>query len=220
MFSGSFAVGLDEIVWEDVWIAMGYRGSVPEEGIRRQAVEIAGRIVPGALLRFMYDVVPAEKLSPRQVRLDGRIFTPEGIICSYLDGMTEACVFVATAGVEFDAAVKELNSEGDIFADFIADSIGTMLAELAVKKIEEKFENVPNRSMSYSPGYCNWDIREQHLFFGMFPPEPCGIKLSESSLMSPEKSVSGFLAMGEQLVRQPYHCEICKNTNCYKRRTR
>ena len=95
---------------------------------------------------------------------------------------------------------------------------GQVLAEYAVGMIEKDYPTSGGISMSYSPGYCNWDIREQQILFSLFPPEPCGVHLSESSLMTPEKSVSGFYALGETLVRQPYHCEICKNTRCYKRR--
>ncbi len=203
---------------KELWFAMGYRDGEPEGRVCEMAEALVRRLVPTAVLRYMYRVVPAQKLSGRQVLLDGRTFTPEGIICSYLDGMESACVFVATAGREFDDAVKAVNAEGDIVSDFIADSIGTVLAEYAVGRVEDEFLPLDRHSMSYSPGYCNWDIKEQQLFFPLFPAEPCGIRLSESSLMNPEKSVSGFFAMGENLVRQPYHCQICKNTKCYKRR--
>ena len=132
--------------------------------------------------------------------------------------MTHALVFVGTAGVEFDEAVRSLHGEGDIVSDFIADAIGTVLAEMSVARIEKDYQGNAVISMPYSPGYCNWNIREQHILFSLFPDRPCGIRLSESSLMSPEKSVSGFFALGDNLVRQPYHCEICKNKKCYKRR--
>ena len=214
----SFSFILDDLVWSDVWFAMGYKGGVPEPSIRQMAEEVAERIVPGSVVRCMYKILPASKLSATEVMIGDVRFAPQGIICSYLDGMDQACVFVGTAGAEFASKVKELNAEGNIVADFIADSIGTVLAEYAVKKVEEDFASVPNHSMSYSPGYCNWDIREQKKLFSLFPLCPCGITLTESSLMMPEKSVSGFLAMGAELVRQPYHCEICKNKKCYKRR--
>jgi cobalamin-dependent methionine synthase I len=85
-------------------------------------------------------------------------------------------------------------------------------------RIEQDYDGAGTLSMPYSPGYCNWDIREQHLLFSLFPERPCGVILSETSLMAPEKSVSGFFALGEKLQRQPYHCQICKNSKCYKRR--
>lgn len=218
MTEKSFTISPGEVPRENIWFAMGYRGASPEERICNMVDEVVGELVPKAVMRYMYGIVPAEKLSPTQMRMGGIVFTPGGIICSYLNGMTEACIFVATAGKEFERGLQEIGSKGDIVLDFIADSLGTVLAELAVERLERDVCPGKVVSLPYSPGYCGWDIREQQLFFPLFPPEPCGIRLSSSSLMKPEKSISGFAAMGEDLVRQPYHCEICKNTRCYKRR--
>lgn len=215
----AFGIRPEDIKREEVWFAMGYRDAVPDENVRAIAEELIAEIAPCVTARYMYRFLPAQKLSGTRITLDGKEFCPGGIIASYLDGMTEACVFVATAGLEFNAKLKEINSRGDIVADFVADSIGSVLAEMAVGRMEKDIAAIKGTvSLCYSPGYCGWDIREQQQFFTLFPPEPCGIHLSESSLMYPEKSVSGFAAMGPTLVRQPYHCEICKNSKCFKRR--
>jgi len=213
-----FSIRPDELVRKDVWFAMGYRDAVPEQSICDLIDTVAEELVPAARIRYMYRFVEASKTSPTTMTLDGIDFRPGGIICSYLDGMTDACVFVASAGREFDEALKRLNSRGDIVADFVADAIGTVLAELAVSRLEQQVHSESEGSLSYSPGYCGWDIREQQSFFRLFPPQPCGIVLGDSFLMKPEKSVSGFCAFGEKLTRQPYHCQICKNVNCYKRK--
>lgn len=218
MIERSFQITPEELPEKEVWFAMGYRDAVPEQRVRDLVLELRDKLVPEATLRYMYQIVEAEKLSPRQVRMGGKLFTPEGIICSYLKGMTHALLFIGTAGWEFDRAKEALKSDDDIVADFIADSIGTVLAEMTVARIEKEYDDVRTLSMPYSPGYCNWDIREQHILFSLFPERPCGVILSETSLMAPEKSVSGFFALGKDLQRQPYHCQICKNTRCYKRR--
>lgn len=218
MIYKDFQISPEELPEKEVWFAMGYRDSVPEQRIRDMVLEIRAALVPKAVLRYMYQVVDAEKLSPRQVRFADKTFTPEGIICSYLKGMTSALLFIGSAGWEFDKAKEDLKAEDNIVADYIADSIGTALAEMTVSRIERDYDGVGTLSMPYSPGYCDWNIREQHLLFSLFPERPCGVILTESSLMTPEKSVSGFFALGESLVRQPYHCEICKNKRCYKRR--
>lgn len=218
MVERAFQISPEELPEKEVWFAMGYKDSVPEERIRGMVRELINELVPKATLRYIYQVVEAEKLSPRQVRMAGKTFTPEGIICSYLQGMTHALLFIGSAGWEFDRAKEALKANDDIVADFIADSIGSVLAEMTVARIEQDYVGKETISMPYSPGYCNWDIREQHILFSLFPERPCGIILSESSLMTPEKSVSGFFALGETLQRQPYHCQICKNTKCFKRR--
>ena len=218
MIERSFQITPEELPEKEVWFAMGYKDAVPDQGIRDLVLELRDQLVPKTTLRYMYQIVEAEKLSPRQVRMGGITFTPEGIISSYLKGMTHALLFIGTAGWEYDRAKEALKADGDIVADFIADSIGTVLAEMTVSQIEKDYDDIRTLSMPYSPGYCNWDIREQHLLFSLFPEKPCGVILSETSLMAPEKSVSGFFALGKDLQRQPYHCQICKNTKCYKRR--
>lgn len=218
MIERAFQIRPEELPEKEVWFAMGYRDAVPEERVQDLVLQLRERLVPQATLRYMYQIVEAEKLSSRQVRFAGKTFTPEGIICSYLQGMTHALLFVGTAGWEYNRAKEALKAEDDIVADFIADAIGSVLAETTVARMEQEYDGPETLSMPYSPGYCNWDIREQHLLFSLFPDGPCGIILSDSSLMAPEKSVSGFFALGETLQRQPYHCQICKNTKCYKRR--
>lgn len=218
MIERAFQISPEELPEKEVWFAMGYRDFVPEQRVRDMVLEIRDDLVPKATLRYIYQIVEAEKLSPRQVSFSGQVFNPEGIICSYLNGMTHALLFIGTAGWEYDRAKEALKAKEDIVADFIADSIGTVLAEMTVAQIERDYNGSQTISMPYSPGYCNWDIREQHLLFSLFPEKPCGVILSDTSLMAPEKSVSGFFALGDKLQRQPYHCEICKNTRCYKRR--
>lgn len=217
-FQKEFTIAPAGFSRRELWFAMGYADAEPDSNVSGIAEELIERLVPATILRYMYRTVRAEKISSAVISLDGKEFRPGGIICSYLDGMTSACVFVATAGKEFNEELQRIKSENDIVADFIADSIGSVLAELAVARLSEELKPEGIASLPYSPGYCGWDIKEQQEFFKLFPPEPCGIKLSESSLMYPEKSVSGFAAMGEKLVRQPYHCDICKNMNCYKRK--
>ena len=218
MIYKDFQISPKELPEKEVWFAMGYKDSVPEQMIQEMVRQVRDAIVPKAVLRYMFQIVEASKLSSRQVLFAGKTFTPEGIICSYLKGMTHALLFIGSAGWEYDRAKEEMKADGDIVADFIADSIGTVLAEMTVAQIEKDYDGPETISMPYSPGYCDWDIREQHLLFSLFPEKPCGVILSDTSLMAPEKSVSGFFALGETLQRQPYHCEICKNKRCFKRR--
>jgi len=220
----SFNVPEEQFSRKELWFAMNYRDAEPDEAVRAISEKMILRLVPKATVRYMFRIVPACKTSPSSIKLGGIEFTPGPIICSYLKGMSHACVFVGTAGVEFDEERRKICGEGDIVNDFIADSIGSVLAESSVARLESDFANhCPDfehsvLSMPYSPGYCGWDVREQHKLFSLFPPGPCGITLTGSSLMIPEKSVSGFFALGEELVKQPYHCQICRNSNCYKRR--
>lgn len=204
----------------EIWRAMGYGDAVPEEDVRRMVEDVVDRVLPLTEPRYMFDIVDASRLSPSKVLLGGVEFSCGPIIGSYLRGMTQACVFVATAGTSFADAVRNLDGSGDIVLSFVADALGSVLAETAVSELGKRLaaQSAVNVSLPYSPGYCGWDIREQKAFFSLFPAAPCGVTLSDSCLMSPEKSVSGFFALGSELVPQPYRCDVCGNPNCFKRR--
>ncbi|MCK5694244.1 MAG: methionine synthase, partial [Bacteroidales bacterium] len=70
----------------------------------------------------------------------------------------------------------------------------------------------------YSPGYCSWNVEEQQKLFSLFPKGTCGISLSESSLMSPVKSISGIIGIGAEVKYREYTCEICPMLNCQFRK--
>ena len=126
--------------------------------------------------------------------------------------------------MEFDDYCNRLKAEGDIVSEFIAYSIGTEIAEAAVRFVSEKI-SVEATSMkmgythSYSPGYCSWHVREQENLFRVMPEKPCGITLNESNLMFPEKSVSGIIGLGTNVQLTAHSCEICGMITCYKRKT-
>ena len=69
----------------------------------------------------------------------------------------------------------------------------------------------------YSPGYCGWDTREQHKLFSLLPENSCGIRLTESALMLPIKSVSGFIGVGANVRFNPYTCKMCDAEFCVYR---
>jgi hypothetical protein len=81
----------------------------------------------------------------------------------------------------------------------------------------EYYSNDLQTTNSYSPGYCGWHVREQKQLFSLLPDNPCGIKLNNSRLMHPVKSVSGIIGLGIGIEQTPYACEICGLKGCFKK---
>ena len=111
------------------------------------------------------------------------------------------------------------------YREFLLDSLGSAIAEAVVREVCSKVEShvLPlgyGVSHPYSPGYCGWHVTQQQLLFSLLPEQPCGVRLSESSLMSPIKSVSGVIAVGERIVKRKYGCELCGKIDCYKNRNK
>ncbi len=109
--------------------------------------------------------------------------------------------------------------EGDLLTGYIYDVIGSEIVESAADLMQNELEKtvissgkkITNR---YSPGYCGWDVTEQHKLFELVPSNFCGIRLTESALMDPIKSVSGIIGIGENVRFNPYTCNLCDNKNC------
>jgi len=187
--------------------------SNPEAGILSTVREITAEALSITRIRYLFEIFDAELLSDTAISIGGVTFSTGKTITPFLKGMTSAAVFVSTAGQEFDQYIRQLKAEGDIFREYIADAVGTVIAETAVSHFVSEIKG--SCSIPYTPGYCSWDVSEQQLLFSLLPKNPCGVILSDTSLMSPIKSVSGFVAIGENIVPQKMRCNICPNTRCY-----
>ncbi|KAB2838638.1 MAG: hypothetical protein F9K45_11080, partial [Melioribacteraceae bacterium] len=79
---------------------------------------------------------------------------------------------------------------------------------------EKMLRNNLKTTNRYSPGYCNWKVNEQHLLFSLLPKNFCGIKLTDSALMLPIKSISGIIGIGEKVKYSEYSCNECNIKDC------
>lgn len=147
------------------------------------------------------------------------------IIFGQLKKSDSLAVFLATAGEEIGIRTREAMSEGDPLTGYIYDMIGSMVADAASDSIESELgriivsagKKITNR---YSPGYCGWNVSEQHKLFRLVPDNFCGITLTDSALMNPIKSISGIIGIGEGVRYNPYTCRLCDMKNCLYREIR
>lgn len=159
------------------------------------------------------------EISKTKLTILGIEFDIQSIIGLHLRKADSVAIFAATLGKQFDLLIKA-SKGNDMLDAFIIDTIGSELIELVGDWLEQKIaEHVGNKNISnrLSPGYCGWNVSEQHKLFGLLGSNCCGINLSESSLMNPIKSISGIMGIGKNLVRQDYQCKICSIDHCYKR---
>jgi hypothetical protein len=115
--------------------------------------------------------------------------------------------------------------EKDFLKGYIYDIIGSEIVEAAADLMQADLKNIMSLSgfkitNRYSPGYCGWDVAEQHSLFELIPENYCGIHLTDSALMDPVKSISGFIGIGNDVRNNPYTCRMCKQDDCVYRRVR
>jgi hypothetical protein len=157
-----------------------------------------------------------------QLCVDQVAFDVGRVVAGQLSRSTGIAVFLCTAGYGIQKLSQRLMSAGDPFTAFVADTVGSLVVERAMDRVQDALAaallphglRVTNR---YSPGYCGWKVDEQQKLFRLLPPGFCGVSLSDSSLMQPTKSVSGVIGVGATVRRNPYTCNLCEMEHCLYR---
>jgi len=160
-----------------------------------------------------------------QIFIEDSSFQTGRTIHKMLAGSETYVFLLATAGPGPETMARELLEKGEFLEGYIADLVASALVESVANQVQEHIRKLARQrglkiTNRYSPGYCKWDVSEQQKLFELFPENCCGITLSESSLMSPIKSVSAVLGMGRSVNYQEYTCEICSMKDCVYRKTR
>ena len=133
--------------------------------------------------------------------------------------------FFFFSGASVGDRSKQLMDEGLMLEGYVTDVVGSTIVEKAMDQIHQKIKiEMNDRNLfvtnRYSPGYCEWNVTDQHELFALFPNDFCGVRLSENAMMHPVKSISGIIGIGENVKFNKYVCESCTSVNCIYRNIR
>lgn len=203
-----------QISLADVYEQMGYRDAEPDEATQRETLAVIGEVQGWLRPRFCYQVVSQQP-----------DFDMGRIILRQLHGAEAYVLFICTSGMEFEAYQQRLKDAGDMVRIFIADALGSVIAEKTADRMEEHLQESIDKlgwqhTNRFSPGYCGWHVSQQQRLFPLFQGHACGVTLTDSSLMVPIKSVSGIVGIGKEVRRLDYSCGLCDFKQCYKRRSK
>ena len=211
----------------EIYEQMGYGNNVPDKNVQQETAEIIATIKKTIQPRLCFFISKGLlDIENNELGIMGRILDIGQIICRQLRHSEAYALFVATAGSEFEELQQRIKAGGDMVKIFIADAVGSVIAEKTADQMECYLEECicaynwyhTNR---FSPGYCGWHVSQQQLLFTMFGTEnPCGVHLTSSSLMIPIKSVSGIIGVGKNVRKLEYTCGLCDFKDCYKRKRR
>lgn len=159
---------------------------------------------------------------PASLRIGNVSFDIGKIVAGQIRKSGSMAVFACTAGKKIGDMARTMINKKDFLRGYILDLIGSQAADCAADLMQENLKIViGERGMKitnrYSPGYCGWDVSEQHKLFSLLPENYCGIKLNDSALMEPIKSVSGIIGIGAGVSFIQYTCNLCDHQNCIYR---
>jgi hypothetical protein len=150
------------------------------------------------------------------VKVDGHTLTSR-VLRVNLEKAHRVFAYVATCGVELEEWSRSI---GDVLRRYWADTIKEMALRAAVRALKEELEDRfrPGRTSSMSPGSLeDWPLEEQAVLFSILgnPEGAIGVRLSESLVMVPTKSVSGIRFPTEESFES---CQLCPREGCPGRR--
>lgn len=199
---------------------MGYGETLPDDNvcnITRGLIDSSYNIVKPS---FYYSIFPCF-VNKESINVASCELNTDRTISTLLRKSEIVALFVATAGEEFQEWFNSIKATDDSLKMFIADALGSVIVEATGDFMEEYLQKeiLPLKHTNrFSPGYCGWNVIEQKKIFSFLPNDVCGIKLNESSLMYPIKSISGVIGIGRDVLTKKYGCSICKKKDCYLRK--
>jgi hypothetical protein len=149
--------------------------------------------------------------------IDGIVFTSR-TLSKNLQSVERVFPMVVTCGHEMDEAFP---AKGDMLKEFWWDEIKNQLLGAANKYLSDHLHHkfLLGKTSTMHPGSGDatvWPIEQQQGLFALLGDVQgsIGVKLTESFLMIPNKTISGLLFPTEKDFRG---CEVCHRENCPSR---
>lgn len=206
---------------KEIELSIGYSALAAPEHFS-EIIDSVIRQVPGKCeIRAGYRLIDLQKAVDRDYGfyVGGNLLNTDKIIFASLKKAERAALFAVTIGQGMELWSAELFRQGEILMGYLVDAAASVLVESVADLLHDHIESrmlelglkITNR---YSPGYCNWDVSEQHILFSLLPEKFCGITLTDSALMLPVKSVSGIIGIGKNVKYSKYSCDSCGVKDC------
>jgi len=184
------------------------------ELVQRLVALAQGVLQPKAAFRAGY----VDEKVEEAVVIDGVSFHSR-VLRRNLEGIGRVFPFVLTVGEAFDRIIDQTS---DLLEQYLLDEIGN----LALREARRQFEHHLRSTFALEKISCmtpgsleDWPIEEQKNLFSLLSgvESALGVRLTESLLMLPRKSVSGIYFPAEVSFSS---CELCPRERCDNRKAR
>jgi hypothetical protein len=159
------------------------------------------------------------------VKIEGGLSISAPSLASYIRGSEYLHLFLVSIGSDLEDTATMLMESGEQLHGYLLDRIGSLAAESLAEGFEKKLRKIYEKkkmavSMRFSPGYCDWPIEEQADLDKAVRFSRAGVRLTESCMMIPRKSISGIVGVGPKglFKKNSSQCDICAQKECSYRR--
>ena len=170
----------------------------------------------------LYTLVEVTGFEHQKITFNGGAF--EGpLVARAMAGAEALNIAICTIGPELENRVNQLMGENPVKAVAL-DGAGIA----AVRKVSQTIEDLISEEacklelslgMRAQPGQEGWPIEQQRQVFSLLPVEKINVRLTESCLIIPRKSVSFIIPWGKDLSNSMVPCDFCsKKDRCQWRK--
>ncbi len=154
--------------------------------------ELTEELLSVSNIRYAATRVKILEISGDAVRLEG-FSVKSKALAAYLSGAAEAFMLMITLGIGADRLIKK-NQLISLSRGFLLDGVASALIEAACDAAEKKICGGRSAGHRFSPGYADCPLSVQKDFARLLTADKyIGIKLLDSELMTPMKSISAFI---------------------------
>jgi len=173
------------------------------------------------------------KVMIRNISSEGRINLENGLhleinnsMLNLLRGTSYLAFGLSTIGNHLEEKVAELFAQNEYPKAIALDAVGTVASKFLSNYIkslicqEAKEQNLQTTKY-FNPGSGDCNINQQKNIFKIIPADKIGVKLTESCMMVPKKSLSWAIGVGENIItpsKKDDSCQICQAINCQYRK--
>lgn len=201
----------------------------PTKLISEACLEVQSLAKPMGIYEiYPYQSKQAVIAAPEPLGLTGEV------IKKHLAGAEKVAILAVTIGNHLEQAIAGHFEKGEYTSALLLDAAATTAVEMVADQLNELIDQQAARlgyrtTWRFSPGYGNWDITAQSAIIKLAGAEQIGITVTETSMMSPRKSVSaviGFIPRSSTVAAAASSdmdkntCANCTQIDCQSKKTK
>ncbi|MEE8567226.1 MAG: vitamin B12 dependent-methionine synthase activation domain-containing protein [Anaerolineales bacterium] len=148
------------------------------------------------------------------VKLEGDGRLSGGLLAQHMGGAQEAVIVLCTVGEALERRAERVSKEDAVYG-LALDGVGSAgveaLANAACALFEEEATKEDYQvTIPLSPGMVGWPVEQgQPQIFDLLDADEIGVRLTESMMMVPRKSLTFVLGIGKELIAGGRTCDYC-----------
>jgi len=172
---------------------------------------------------YSYAIKDIELVYGSGAVIEGWIAFGSEVVAQLLERCEKVAVFVLTIGSYLEEVVSQLADDGLMLQATVLDAVGSAAVERLGDFVRDNIGALASNrgqyvSRRFSPGYCDWDVKQQRMLFEAMNGDSAGVQLNDGYLMLPRKSISGIIGIGSRQVKDYNPCKTCDKYDCVGRK--